>query len=88
MPQVIQFSKYFLAGGENLKRRQAIAAWLFLTPFLLTALFFLVGPLGYALYLSTQTDTLVGGVEFVGIENYITTLGDPVFLEGVFLFLV
>jgi multiple sugar transport system permease protein len=83
MPQVIQFSKYFLAGGENLKRRQAIAAWLFLTPFLLTALFFLVGPLGYALYLSTQTDTLVGGVEFVGIENYITTLGDPVFLEGV-----
>lgn len=66
-----------------MKRRQAITAWLFLTPFLLTALFFLVGPLGYALYLSTQTDTLVGGVEFVGIENYITAFGDPVFLEGV-----
>ena len=66
-----------------MKRRQAIAAWLFLAPFLLVALFFLVGPLVYALFLSTQTDTLVGGVEFVGITNYITSLTDPVFLEGV-----
>ena len=66
-----------------MKRRHALTAWLFLTPFLLVALFFLVGPLGYALYLSTQTDTLVGGVEFVGITNYKDTLTDPVFLEGV-----
>ena len=66
-----------------MKRRQAIAAWLFLAPFLLVALFFLVGPLVYALFLSTQTDTLVGGVGFVGIDNYITSLTDPVFLEGV-----
>jgi len=66
-----------------MKRRQALTAWLFMTPFLTVALFFLVGPLGYALYLSTQTDTLVGGVEFVGITNYKDTLTDPVFLEGV-----
>jgi multiple sugar transport system permease protein len=39
--------------------------------------------LGYALYLSTQADTLVGGQEFVGFENYIFSLTDPIFLEGV-----
>jgi len=54
-----------------------------MVPFLLIAFSFLVAPLIYAFYLSTQTDTLVGGVEFVWFENYQATLTDPVFLEGV-----
>jgi multiple sugar transport system permease protein len=66
-----------------MKLRQTLTGWLFMTPFLLMALSFLVAPLIYAFYLSTQTDTLVGGVEFVGFENYVTSLTDPVFLEGV-----
>lgn len=66
-----------------MKLKQSITAWMFMTPFLLVAFMFLVAPLAYALHLSTQTDTLVGGVEFVGIENYIATLTDPIFLEGV-----
>ena len=66
-----------------MKLRQTIAGWLFLAPFLLVALAFLVAPLFYALFLSSQTDTLIGGVEFVGFENYIATLSDPLFLEGV-----
>ena len=52
-------------------------------PFLIVVLAFLIAPLGYALYLSTQADTLVGGQEFVGFENYIFSLTDPIFLEGV-----
>jgi multiple sugar transport system permease protein len=66
-----------------MKFRQALAGWLFMTPFLLVALAFLVAPLGYALYLSSQTDTLVGGVEFVWFENYKSSLTDPIFIEGV-----
>lgn len=66
-----------------MKLRQTLTGWLFMTPFLLMALGLLVAPLIYAFYLSTQTDTLVGGVEFVGFENYITSLTDPVFLDGV-----
>lgn len=54
-----------------------------MTPFLLAAFAFLVAPLGYALYLSTQTDTLVGGVEFVWFENYKASLTDPIFIDGV-----
>lgn len=66
-----------------MKFRQSIAGWLFMTPFLVVAAAFLVAPLTYALFLSTQTDTLVGGVEFVGIQNYKDTLTDPIFLDGV-----
>lgn len=66
-----------------MKFRQAVAGWLFMTPFLLVALAFLVAPLGYALYLSGQADTLVGGVHFVWLENYKSSLTDPVFIEGV-----
>ena len=66
-----------------MKFRQALAGWLFMTPFLLVAFAFLVAPLGYALYLSSQTDTLVGGVEFVWFENYKSSLTDPIFIEGV-----
>lgn len=66
-----------------MKFRQSLAGWLFMTPFLLAAFAFLVAPLGYALYLSTQTDTLVGGVEFVWLENYKSSLTDPIFIDGV-----
>ena len=66
-----------------MRLRQTLTGWLFMAPFLLMALGLLVAPLIYAFYLSTQTDTLVGGVEFVGFENYVTSLTDPVFLEGV-----
>jgi multiple sugar transport system permease protein len=52
-------------------------------PFLIVVLAFLIAPLGYALYLSTQADTLVGGQEFVGFENYVFSLTDPIFIEGV-----
>ena len=66
-----------------MKSRQSITGWLFMIPFLIVVLAFLIAPLGYALYLSTQADTLVGGQEFVGFENYIFSLTDPIFIEGV-----
>lgn len=66
-----------------MKLRQSLTGWLFMIPFLIVVLAFLIAPLGYALYLSTQADTLVGGQEFVGFENYIFSLTDPIFIEGV-----
>jgi multiple sugar transport system permease protein len=66
-----------------MKLRQSLTGWLFMIPFLIVVLAFLIAPLGYALYLSTQADTLVGGQEFVGFENYVFSLTDPIFLEGV-----
>ena len=66
-----------------MKLRQSLTGWLFMIPFLIVVFAFLIAPLGYALYLSTQADTLDGGQEFVGFENYIFSLTDPIFLEGV-----
>ena len=66
-----------------MKLRQSLTGWLFMIPILIVVFAFLIAPLGYALYLSTQADTLVGGQEFVGFENYIFSLTDPIFLEGV-----
>ena len=66
-----------------MKLRQSLTGWLFMIPFLIVVFAFLIAPLGYALYLSTQADTLVGGQEFVGFENYIFSLTDPIFIEGV-----
>ena len=66
-----------------MKLRQSLTGWLFMIPFLIVVFAFLIAPLGYALYPRTQADTLVGGQEFVGFENYIFSLTDPIFLEGV-----
>ncbi|TXR56522.1 sugar ABC transporter permease [Quadrisphaera setariae] len=51
----------------------------------------LVVPLGYAAYLSLYREQLIGGVSFVGVQNYVDALSDPAFLSGlvrVALFLV
>jgi multiple sugar transport system permease protein len=65
-----------------MKRRQLLAAYGFVLPFFLLFVSMLVIPLGYALYLSIFREKLVGGVSFVGLENYLRALGDPELLEG------
>ncbi|QIN85176.1 ABC transporter permease subunit [Rubrobacter tropicus] len=65
------------------RRRQLIIPYLFLLPFLVLFLLFLVLPLGYALGISVFADRLVGGTVFVGAENYVRAFTDPAFLGGV-----
>ncbi|WTI42942.1 sugar ABC transporter permease [Streptomyces sp. NBC_00589] len=49
------------------------------------ALFLLLflAPLGYAAYLSLFQEKLIGGSTFVGLDNYVTALKDPLFLKGI-----
>jgi multiple sugar transport system permease protein len=68
--------------ARMLRRRQRFG-WLFVAPFAVVFLLFLVLPLAYALYLSLQSSTLVGGDKFVGLENYANALTDPLFLGSV-----
>jgi multiple sugar transport system permease protein len=75
-------SKQRIEKMGSMKRRQALVGWLFVLPFLLAVIAFLVVPLCYAAFLSTQTDTLIGGQGFIGLTNYRDTLTDPLFLEG------
>jgi multiple sugar transport system permease protein len=62
-------------------RRTAIG-WLFVLPFLVVFLAFLVAPLLYAGYLSLYTKGLATGTSFAGIDNYTRAFDDPSFRKG------
>ncbi|MDR0284926.1 MAG: sugar ABC transporter permease [Propionibacteriaceae bacterium] len=56
--------------------------WLFVSPFLVVFVLFLVAPLIYAGWMSLWRKGLVGKVKFTGLGNYVTAFTDPVFLHG------
>jgi multiple sugar transport system permease protein len=72
-------------GGRRRKpgRRRALAGFLFTAPFMVLFLFVFIAPLAYALYLSLFREQLVGGNNFVGLDNYVDGLKDAAFIDGV-----
>ncbi|WP_214414630.1 carbohydrate ABC transporter permease [Sphaerisporangium fuscum] len=62
---------------------QRLIGLLFVSPFVLVMLAFLVTPLAYSLWLSLQRTTLVAGEQFVGLANYAKAFADPEFRRGV-----
>jgi multiple sugar transport system permease protein len=67
----------------NLKRRTALIPYYFLAPFFAVFIVFEVVPLLYSLKLSLFRETLIGGVRFVGVDNYIRVASDRDFWAGV-----
>ncbi|MFE0250807.1 carbohydrate ABC transporter permease [Streptomyces sp. NPDC059010] len=65
------------------RRRSGAAGPLFVAPFLILFLLLFLAPLGYAAYLSLFQQRLIGGTVFVGLDNYVTALKDPLLLHGV-----
>ncbi|MGI9048632.1 MAG: carbohydrate ABC transporter permease [Rubrobacteraceae bacterium] len=65
------------------RRRRMGVAYLFLLPFLVLFVVFLIVPLVYALGISLFDTRLVGGTVFVGLANYLQAFGDGAFWEGV-----
>jgi multiple sugar transport system permease protein len=63
--------------------RQSRVGWLFVAPFAIVFVVFLVAPLAYAFYLSLYTKGLATGTTFAGIDNYIKAFTDTSFLNGV-----
>lgn len=63
--------------------RQNLFGWLFVSPFAIVFLAFLVLPIGFALYLSLFQKSLIGGTRFVLFGNYAKAFTDPSFLDGV-----
>jgi multiple sugar transport system permease protein len=68
--------------GNN-HRRRSLAGWMFIAPFGIVFLAFLVAPLAYAFYLSLYSKGLATGVIFAGLGNYAKAFTDPSFLKGV-----
>ena len=73
------------SAGAGSRRRwgQAAIPYLFLAPFTVLFVLFLILPLAYAFGISVFADRLVGGTVFVGFENYAQALGDGAFWGGV-----
>jgi multiple sugar transport system permease protein len=69
--------------GGSRWRQQAWVPYLFLLPFMVLFVIFLVLPLFYALGISVFETRLVGGTAFVGLENYLRAFGDANFWQGV-----
>lgn len=65
---------------ETLKQREAIFAYLYLSPYLLTATIFTIGLLILAFYLSFNDLDLFGKAAWVGFDNYKEALEDTRFL--------
>lgn len=63
--------------------RQTLVPYLFLSPFLIGFVVFLVYPLIFALNTSVYRTRLVGGTAFVGLENYARAFTDDKFWQGV-----
>jgi multiple sugar transport system permease protein len=68
--------------------RQAVAGWLFVAPFTVLLVFFLLLPMLYAAKLSLYRSTLVEGEVFAWLDNYRQALNDPEFRRGVVRVLV
>jgi multiple sugar transport system permease protein len=64
------------------QRREAIMGYLFLMPWLLGFLIFLVGPMVASLYLSFTTYKVIRPPEWIGLANYVRMFGDDLFYHS------
>ena len=73
------------AAGRRKKKpgSHGAAGFLFTLPFMVLFLGLFIAPLLYALYLSLFREQLVGGNQFVGLDNYIDGLQDREFTRGI-----
>ena len=80
--RLIRIHQIFYMRSSPLKRREAIAFYLLISPWLLGFLFFTLGPMLLSLYSGfTQWDLLSSPV-WVGLENYSEAFQDPRFFQS------
>jgi len=65
-------------GSRGRVTRSAVG-WAFIAPFLIVFAATVVAPIAYAAWLSLFRQTLIGGEQFVGLDNYLAQLTDPRF---------
>lgn len=63
-------------------RREAFAAYIFLSPYLLVTLIFTIGVFGFAVYISFTDFNLFTAPEWVGLKNYQSLFTDRKFIRS------
>jgi multiple sugar transport system permease protein len=80
-----------MAEPTRKKKRRRVgkraAPYLFLAPFALLFIAFLIAPMAYAFALAIYKTTVIAGTKFVGADNFVRALGDPKFWQGVVVLL-
>lgn len=69
----------------NLRRREAIEGYLFISPWVIGFLIFTAGPMLASLGLSFTKWGLIDRPEFIGLDNYIRMAKDPLFLRSLWV---
>lgn len=65
------------------KSKPSWIGWAFIGPFMAVFVLVLLAPILYSVYLSVFDTKLIGGTQFVGIDNYTRVFQDPQFWDGV-----
>lgn len=64
------------------RRREALAAYAFISPYLIITLIFTVGVLAFAVYISFTRYNLYSSPEWVGLQNYVEAIAKDDFRRG------
>ncbi|MGW0775468.1 carbohydrate ABC transporter permease [Streptomyces sp. NPDC002835] len=64
------------------RQRYAWTGWGFMAPFVIVFALVFLAPIAYSLFLSLFREQLIGGNQFVGLDNYRRALEDPQFWSG------
>ncbi|MFG2077970.1 carbohydrate ABC transporter permease [Nonomuraea maritima] len=65
------------------RERRSWTGWRFVGPFMAVFAVVFLAPIAYAIYLSFFRTQLVGGTAFVGLDNYVKALTDPLLWASV-----
>jgi len=63
---------------------QRIIPYLFISPFFITFCLFFLGPALFAIYASFNNWSLLGGMDFIGLKNFIVLFQDDTFWQSFF----
>lgn len=65
------------------KMKQKLAPYLFISPFIILFIIFLLIPLGFAVILAFNSWNGVGDMKLIGLKNFTTLFKDKVFLQSI-----
>jgi multiple sugar transport system permease protein len=72
------------ASRSNRKRQETLTGYLFVAPWIISALVFTFGAMIYVFYLSFTDLQLLNTPKLIGLDNYVKVLKDPLFRTAVF----
>jgi multiple sugar transport system permease protein len=70
--------------NETIAQREALMAYFYISPYLFLVTIFVVGVLGYAVWLSFHQSAIFDTPVFVGLANYVEALKDEVFHKSLY----